>query len=146
MENFSFVMPYKVRVVDINYGGHVSNAAVLNYFQDARIAYLAALGPYSELDIGNGCGLIMPESHVNYHAEMFHGEDLNIGVRTHLLGRSSFELAYRIERGSELVAEGTTPLVAFDYQARKPRRLPAAFKESLARFERLDPRNPPEKC
>lgn len=137
MQDFRFVMPYRVRIADINYGGHVSNAAVLNYFQDARIAYLAALGPYSELAVGNGCGLIMPESHVRYHAEMFLGEDLRIGVRAIKVGRSSFELAYCIERGAELTAEGTTPLVAFDYAARKPRRLPPTFRQALESFEGL---------
>ncbi|WP_305041933.1 acyl-CoA thioesterase [Geoalkalibacter sp.] len=139
MQDFGFVMPYRVRVADINYGGHVSNAAVLNYFQDARIAYLAALGPYSELDIGNSCGLIMPESHVRYHAEMFLGDDVQIGVRAIKVGRSSFELAYRIERGAELTVDGTTPLVAFDYAARKPRRLPPSFRQALERFEGFPP-------
>ena len=137
MQDFRFTMPYAVRVADINYGGHVSNAAVLNYFQDARIAYLADLGPYSELDVGGGFGVIMPESHVRYHAEMFLGDQLLIGVRTQQIGRSSFELAYRIERAGTLTAEGTTPLVVFDYTARKPRRLPADFRQALSDFEGL---------
>jgi acyl-CoA thioester hydrolase len=137
MQDFRFTMPYIVRVADINYGGHVSNAAVLNYFQDARIAYLAALGSYSELDVGGCCGLIMPESHVRYHAEMFLGDQLIIGVRTQQLSRSSFEMAYRIERGGALTVDGTTPLVVFDYTARKPRRLPAQFRQSLSDFEGL---------
>jgi len=60
MEQFKFQFAYRVGVADINYGGHVANSAVLNFFQDARIAYLAALGPYSEIDLG-GCGIIMPD-------------------------------------------------------------------------------------
>ncbi len=135
MENFRFTIPYAVRIADINYGGHVSNAAVLNYFQDARIAYLAALGPYSELDVGGGHGLIMPEAHVRYHAEMFFGDQLLIGVRTARVGRSSFELEYRIERAGRLTAEGSTPLVAFDYASRKPRRLTGEFRQAVRDFE-----------
>ncbi|WP_305044369.1 acyl-CoA thioesterase [Geoalkalibacter sp.] len=146
MQDFRFVMPYRVRVADINYGGHVSNAAVLNYFQDARIAYLAALGPYSELAIGGGRGLIMPESHVRYHAEMFLGDDLLIGVRAVRLGRSSFELAYRIARGEELTVEGTTPLVAFDYTARKPRRLPPEFRHAIESYDAPAASAPAEPC
>jgi acyl-CoA thioester hydrolase len=53
---FKFQFSYRVGVADINYGGHVANSALLNYFQDARIAYLAELGPYSEIDLG-GLGL-----------------------------------------------------------------------------------------
>ena len=134
MEGFSFCIPYRVRVAEVNYGGHVSNAAILNYFQDARIAFLAALGPYSELNIGGGCGVIMPEAHVFYRAELFLGDELLIGVRLAKLGRSSFELVYRIEREGEVAAEGSTPLVAFDYQARKPRRLSAEFRAALQKY------------
>ena len=75
--HYRFFIPYTVRVADVNYGGHVSNAAVLSFFQDARIAYLKQFG-YSELDIG-GCGLILPEAHVRYLAEMFLGDELRIG-------------------------------------------------------------------
>ncbi|GAB4283106.1 MAG: thioesterase family protein [Deferrisomatales bacterium] len=137
MDGFRFTLPYAVRVGDINYGGHVSNAAVLNYFQDGRIAYLARLGPFSELDLGEGCGLILPEARVRYLAEMFLGDALTIGVRVDEVGRSSLTMSYRIEREGRPTAEGTTALVAFDYAARKPRRVPQGFREAVSRFEGL---------
>lgn len=130
MNKFSFQFPYRVGVADINYGGHVANSAVLNFFQDARIAFLASLGPYSEIDLG-GCGIIMPEAHVFYRQEMFLGDEITIGVSVSALKRSSFTLEYRIERERELTVEGTTPLVCFDYQKHKPCRIPAEFKAAL---------------
>ena len=133
MDGFKFVMPYDVRVADVNYGAHVSNAAVLSFFQDARIAYLQQFG-YSELDIG-GCGIILPEAHVKYRAEMFLGDRLQIGVRTELLQKSSFVMMYRIERDGIVTAEGTTSLVAFNYSKRKPVRLPKEFRLSVEAFE-----------
>ncbi len=135
MDGFRFILPYAVRIADVNYGGHVSNAAVLNYFQDARIAYLGHLGPFSEMDLGDGCGLILPEANVRYLAEMFAGDELVIGVRVDEVGRSSFRMSYRIERGGVPTAEGTTALVAFDYGARRPRRVPQAFRDAVAAFE-----------
>src|SRR5512139_1953634 len=123
MDGFRFTIPYGVRVADVNYGGHVANSAVLNFFQDARIAYLQQLGGYSEMDIGGGCGIILPEAHVRYLAEMFLGDALSIGVKVVELGRSSLRMAYRIERAGQVTAEGETTLVCFDYAARKPRRL-----------------------
>lgn len=137
MDNFRYILDYRVCVADINYGGHVANSAVLNIFQDARIGYLAGLGPFSELDLG-GCGIIMPEAHVYYRAEMFLNEVLRVGVRCSQVGRSSFELAYRIERGDELTAEGTTPVICFDYGRRKPVRIPAEFRARLTAFDGLD--------
>ena len=77
MEGFNFTIPYTVRVVDVNYGAHVANSAVLNFFQDARIVYLKSLGDYSEMNIGKGCGIILPEAHVKYLAEMFLGDEFS---------------------------------------------------------------------
>ncbi len=136
MENYRFVMPYRVRISDINYGGHVSNAAVLSFFQDGRIGYLQQVGSFSEMDIG-GCGIILPEAQVQYRAEMFLGDELQIGVRIAELRRSSFVMHYRIERHGEVTAEGTTALVAFDYERRKVRRLPDAFRQAVSGFDRL---------
>lgn len=135
MEGFNFTIPYTVRVVDVNYGAHVANSAVLNFFQDARIAYLKSLGDYSEMNIGNDCGIILPEAHVKYLGEMFLGDELVIGARVTDVSRSSFTMCYRIERDGEATAEGETMLICFDYQKRKPRRLDLLFKEKLAAFE-----------
>lgn len=133
--SYRFSIPYMVRVADVNYGGHVSNAAVLSFFQDARIAYLNQFG-YSELDIG-GCGIILPEAHVRYLAEMFLGDELRIGVRISELRNSAFVMSYWIERDGKETAQGTTNLVAYDYQIRKPRRLPEPFREAVTLFEGL---------
>jgi len=133
--SYRFFIPFTVRVADINYGGHVSNAAVLSFFQDARIAYLKQFG-YSELDIG-GCGIILPEAHVRYLAEMFLGDELRIGVRISELRNSAFVMSYEIERNGTVTAQGTTNLVAYDYQVRKPRRLPESFRNAVSLFEGL---------
>lgn len=136
MEGFNFTIPYVVRVVDVNYGAHVANSAVLNFFQDARIAYLKNLGGYSEMDIGNECGIILPEAHVKYLAEMFLGDDLVIGARITVASRSSFTMMYRIERDGEATAEGETVLICFDYEKRKPRRLNVEFRNKVEAFEK----------
>jgi len=135
MLDYRFTIPYTVRVADVNYGGHVANSAVLNFFQDARIAYLKHLGGYSELNVGGGCGLILPEAHVKYLAEMFLGDELRVGAKVIELGRTSLRMAYRIERSDQATAEGETLLVCFDYQARRPRRLEENFRQQVTRFE-----------
>jgi YbgC/YbaW family acyl-CoA thioester hydrolase len=136
LKDFRYTLPYKVRIADINYGGHVSNAAVLSFFQDGRIGYLAALGGFSEMDIG-GCGIILPEAHALYRAEMFLNDELLIGVRIDSLKNSSFVMSYRMERAGVVTAEGTTALVAFDYQKRRPCRLPPVFRQAVEEFEGL---------
>ena len=138
MEGFRFINPYRVGIADINYGGHVSNAAVLEYFQEARIAYLAALGKFTELDLGDGCGMILVEARVRYRAEMFHGDELDLGVRTEAFGRTSFRLGYRIEGARGVTAEGETTVAAFDYTRRKLIRVPQSLRDAATRFEGHD--------
>lgn len=135
MDGYPFTLPYQVRIADINYGGHVSNAALLHYFQDARIGYLQALGPFSELDLGEGCGLILPEAHVRYLAEMFLGDLLEIGVRVSEIGNSSWKMEYRVERQGKATAEGWTQLVCFDYAQRRARRMSQALRSAIAALE-----------
>ena len=133
MSEFKFKIPYSVRIADINYGGHVSNAAVMNFFHDARIAYLGHFG-FSEMDIG-GVGIIMPEAHVRYHKEMFLGDDLQIGVQIVSMRKSSLLLSYEITRDEEICVEGSTNIVAFDYDRRKSVRIPLSFREKVSIFE-----------
>ncbi len=135
MEGYKFTIPYAVRVADINYGGHVANSAVLNYFQDARIAYLKNLGDYSELNIGSQCGLIMSEAFIKYPAEMFLCDQLMIGVKVKNVRRAIFTMEYRIERDGVVTAYGETVLACLDYQKRKPRRLDVAFQKKIDAFE-----------
>jgi len=137
LQGFKFTIPYLVRIVDINYGGHVANSAVLNFFQDARIAYLKQLGGYSEFDIGGQCGIILPEAHVRYQAEMFLDDELVIGARISQVGRTSFTMEYQIERDGVVTAEGQTVLVCFDYQKRRARRIDPGFEEKITAFESL---------
>lgn len=136
MDKFKFQFSYRVGIADINYGGHVANSAVLNFFQDARIDYLKNLGDYSEIDLG-GCGIIMPEAHVYFRKEMFLGDRLEICVRSKEVKRSSWVMEYRIKRNNELTAEGETPLICFNYQTRKPCRIPIEFRAALTGFEGL---------
>ncbi|GAB4164017.1 MAG: thioesterase family protein [Geothermobacteraceae bacterium] len=134
MGDFRFSMLLKVRVRDLNYGGHVGNDVVLGYFQEGRAGYLDRIGGFSEVDIG-GCGIILPEAHVNYRAEMFLGDELEMKVRIGEMGRSSMRMEYRLERAGEVTADGWTALVAFDYGRRRPVRLPQGFVEAVTRFE-----------
>ena len=142
MKGFRFVTTQTVRVADVDYGGCASNAAVLEYFQEARIAYLAALGSYRELDIGEGCGLIIPEARVSFSAEMFFGDSLQVGARVEEMRQRSFTMRYRIEKRGQGIAEGSTPIISFHYGDRTPRAVPAAFRAAVIQYEGLPATRP----
>lgn len=131
-DGFDFTARFSVRVGDINYGGHMGNDRFLLLFHDARMLYLESLG-FSEADIG-GVGLIMNEAHVDFKAEVFLRDSLEVGVRAADLGSIRFRLEYRVRRESDgvVVATGHTGMVAFDYRIRRPVKIPDKFRAAIA--------------
>lgn len=127
-----FNWPYKVPISDINYGGHMGNDKSLALFHEARIAFLNHLG-FSELNIGNGVGIIMKYAHVDYLAEVFHGDDLEVEVA---LGKQEgllFEIDYKVTRkvDQKLVLAGQTGILPFNYEQRKVARIPQEFLDQI---------------
>ena len=133
MKDFKFTIPVTVRIADINYGNHVGYQHYLSYFQEARIAYLARLG-FSERDIG-GKGMIVSDVTCRYRRELFLGDVIDVGCRIPEMKSKAFVMAYRIERKTEMCAEGATTNLCFDYAARKVASLPEAFTAAVKAFE-----------
>ncbi len=133
MQNSIFSTTLQVRVGDVNYGGHLGNDTVLLYFQEARIRFLAEYG-LSEKDIGDSVSLIQTESLVKYKGEAFMGDELTIHIACLEAAKIKFTLLYEIIRklDNQTIATGHTILAGFDYEKRKPARLPESFKKVLS--------------
>lgn len=129
--NFSFQTELAVRISDINHGGHLGNDSLISLLNEARIQFYAAHG-YTELDVA-GCGTIMRDVVVRYTGEAFHGDRLRIEVAVTDIGRSSFDLVYKVSRipGETEIARATTGIVFFDYERRRPLRTPAGFATAI---------------
>jgi acyl-CoA thioesterase FadM len=120
---------YKVRVGDINYGGHMGNDKALLLFHDARIHFLGLKG-YNEMDIG-GPGLIMAEAHIYFKKELFLADEVSVYVHIEDIRGVSFDMHYTIMRSEELVMLGSTKMIAFNYKDRKISKIPEAFHKFL---------------
>lgn len=127
-----FNSKYQVTIGDINYGGHLGNDRALVIFQDARILFLNSLG-FSEMDIGEGLGIIMVECGVRYLREIFHGDQLITTVSVVEMKPKKFTLGYRTMRVSDnqTVLSGSSTFLAFNYSERKVVKLPEVFKIKL---------------
>jgi acyl-CoA thioester hydrolase len=135
-----YCYPYEIQQEDINYGGHVGNERALLFFQRARMALFESLG-FSELDIGNGIGVIQNISHVEYKKELYLGDRIVVTIDRFQGERASFTLNYTITMGVDIAMIGYTKLVAFDYAIKKIRRIPADFQEKLKeRFSNPTPK------
>ncbi|SJZ52592.1 acyl-CoA thioester hydrolase [Cetobacterium ceti] len=129
-----FFSKYKVNVSDINYGGHMGNERALILFQQCRIDFFHFLG-LSEINIGDNIGTIQKDAHVNYHKEIFLGTLLTIRIKNIELSRTSFNVFYEIlNQDYETLIDGSTLIVAYDYEKKKISKLPNIFKDSLNEY------------
>lgn len=126
-----FESEIRLRIDDMNYGGHLSNDRVLALFHDLRVEWLKAYG-FTELD-AFGSSLIMADSQVQYCGEGFQGDLLHGGLYLGEIGGSGFELYYQLTRKSDNkeIAKGKTGMAFFDYQIRKLRRTPKDFEKYI---------------
>jgi len=127
-----FIWPYRVNISDINYGGHMGNDRSLSVFHEARIAFLESMG-FSELNIGDGLGIIMKDAHVEFLAEVFRGDVLDVKVSLGEQKGLLFYVNYEASRQSDgkRVLRGRTGILAFDYQKRKLAKAPQVLFDTI---------------
>jgi len=129
--HYSFTTELRVRITDVNYGGHLGNDAMLGLLHEARICFLEHYG-FSEGDIG-GFGLIMTDSALVYRSEAFAGETLAIAMALVDFNKYGCDFVYRVtEKTSHReVARAKTGIVFFDYAKRAVRKIPQPFLDQF---------------
>lgn len=132
-DNYSFSTEMPVRISDINYGGHLSNDAVLSMVHEARVRYLNSYN-YTELDI-EGASIIMTDSAIVYKAEGFHGDQVQIDVAVGDFNKYGCDIYYLLSNKKTAVeiAHAKTGIVFFDYTERKVVGVPQGFKNSICK-------------
>jgi acyl-CoA thioester hydrolase len=126
--HFSFQTSIKIRITDLNYGGHVGNDRFLALLQEARQEYLLQFG-YGELDF-EGQGLIMADLAIQYKSELKYGQTVTISVQAADFDKLGFDLFYKMEIISAteniLVAKAKTRMICYNYQSNKKTEIPEA--------------------
>ncbi|MDH4127917.1 MAG: acyl-CoA thioesterase [Spirochaetota bacterium] len=137
-KTFKFSTTIEVRIGDINYGNHMSNESFIQFFQEARLRYLAQFN-FSEVNLNDSTGIILTEVFCELKAEAFYGDSLTVFVRVSEMKKARFRMEYEIfrEKDQKVIAKGYTIKAAFDYQKRKPVALPLYFKEIIGNYEKL---------
>lgn len=130
-KQFTFSTQLKLRITDINYGGHLANDAVLGIAQEARLRYLVSMG-YSEKDI-EGKSLIMTDAAIMYKSQGYYGDLVEIKIAVDEISRLGFDLIYQVTNveTKKEIARVKTGLTFFDYQANKLAPVPENFKAKI---------------
>jgi acyl-CoA thioester hydrolase len=138
MKGFNFATDVTVRFSETDAQGIANNSVYLNWFEVARIAYLARFpGGYRGL-IQQGVEALTIEAHVRYRAPCGFDDELRIHTRVTELRGARFRFEYVVERTSKpsaTVAEGWTAHACVDATTLRPTRMPAWLAEGIARVE-----------
>lgn len=129
----SYEYEYKteVKVRDVNYGGHLSNDAVVGLMHEARLSMFGSQG-CSELDLGDGkTGTILVELGVNYKAQGYMNDKISIFCHIDDVMSTSFKIYYKITKGDVLMCLAETKIAAFNYDANELAPIPEVFLEKF---------------
>jgi acyl-CoA thioester hydrolase len=137
--DFWFFWPTRVRYSEIDAQGVVFNAHYLTYFDTAITDYLRAL-PYNYGlggDKAAGTDFHLVKSTVEYRAPIRFDQEIEVGVRTGKLGRTSiaFALAIFPKGGGELLSTGEIIWVNTDLKAHKSAPLPEGLVAAVRKRE-----------
>ena len=141
MDTASFPFRYTIRVryAEIDGQGVVFNAVYLTYFDTAITEYIRAL-PY-EYNLGGdkaaGTDFHAVKATVEFKAPIRFDADIEVGVRTAKLGRTSivYELAIFPKGGDALLSVGEVIWVNTDLKAHKATALPQALVDTVTKRE-----------
>ena len=129
MKNFS--VKIKVRYCETDQMGLVHHGSYINYFEEARIAWISNLGfSYSEMEKS---GIILPVSKLNvsYLRPAYFDDDLLVSVEIAELPTSRLIFNYTIKKEEEVIVTGTTVLAFLNKETKKPVKCPDYMLEKV---------------
>ena len=114
----------RVRYEETDRMGVVYHGKFFEYFEVGRTEWLRARGvAYRDLEAG-GFGLMVADAAARYRAPARYDDLITVRTRLVAAGRATLEFAYEVLRGADLLAEGSTRLVAVGPDGRPRRLLP----------------------
>ncbi len=133
---FQFSTKIPIRITDVNYGGHVGNDSFLALIQEARLQFFKHHG-YSELNL-EGCSTIMVDAAIEFKAELFYGDEVEISVAVNNISKLGFDLFYLLEKTVDtnkiICGKAKTGILCFDYAAKKLVPVPEKAVEKFTQF------------
>ncbi|MDO5677804.1 MAG: thioesterase family protein [Propionibacteriaceae bacterium] len=114
-----------LRWSDMDAQGHMNNAVMVDYLQEARVVFLRQGSASALLDEG----IIVVSHQVEYRRPVHYDDEpvfIELGVSK--LGASRVELAYELTQGGEVALKARTMLCAFSFEEQAPIRLKDEYR------------------
>ena len=107
---------FDVRFYETDALQHVSNTALVGWFETARLPIFRFFTP--SLDLQNW-PLILANYNVDFLEQIFLSPEVEVKTWVSRIGNSSFEVYQELWQNEQRKAKGTTTLVRFDYKTKK---------------------------
>jgi len=137
MATFNFSSAIAVRYGDLDAQGHMNNAKFITFMEQARVAYIQAVGVWQAAEGFDQLGQIVASVTCDYKRPVQLGQVVDVAVRVARLGNKSMNLEYRLTVGGEEVAVGRTVQVAYDFKNQQSIPIPPDWRAKLSAFEGL---------
>lgn len=125
----SHLVRIPLRWVDLDAQGHVNNALVADYLQEARVDWLLS-GPNAHL---LGSATMVVSHQVEYLGPITFGmAPVEVELTVGHVGASRFALGYSVRQDGREVAKAHSTLCFYDYAAGRPRRMTTAERHWFA--------------
>ena len=128
--------PVVVRITvlwsDLDAYGHVNNAVLFRYFEQARMEYLARCGFIASYE-KHKIGAILHSTSCRFRRPIFHPDTIEVRARVREIGEDRFTMEYVAYSMTQdaVVAEGTAIVVSYDYHTGQKTLLPAGVRTAL---------------
>ena len=130
-QKYEFSHHLVVRATDINYAGHLGNEALLGLVHEARAFFFKKMNFNTVIHGEQSVGLIIADLVVNFKAEAFAHDRLNVDCHIDEMHGKSFRLFHRIRRKEQLIALVETGMISYDYSLKQAVPLPTEFLKGL---------------
>jgi acyl-CoA thioester hydrolase len=122
----------EVRFRDIDSFGHVNNAVIASYVEQARVRYLRdVIG----VDPVGNMPLILGMIKIDYLSPIFLADDVQIGSRIDWIGNTSIAMSHLLHATDRELARSSSVLVAYDYDNGRPMSVPDDWRAAFAAQE-----------
>jgi acyl-CoA thioester hydrolase len=135
-DDFRHRTSVQVRFRDIDAFGHVNNAVVSSYVEQARVTYLREVLDLDPIGPEDRMPLILAMIQVEYLSPIFLEDRLDIGSRVDWVGNTSIGMSHQLRaEGGRDLARSSSVLVTYDYAQARPMPVPDDWRTALRTHE-----------
>ena len=116
------------RFKDTDLLGHINNASIVTWFEEARRPIFVLCNPKLDTHDWN---LILRKLDVDFLAEGRWQDEVTIETKVGHVGTTSFKLKHEAKQNNKIIATSEEVLVFFNYSKRQKEALPTDIKNKL---------------